>query len=181
MLENTSPNLIDYVADAQLVLKKYPINLFLIKKYQFQDKKAVWFIKTSKDLLSLKRYALDEQKWQAMISAYDFLSKKGGNISPLIYTWDNKPWVYSKDYYYILSPWVKGKPANYLNQENVISIAQAAAKIHSLSKISGCLRIPTGRNTWVLGQKKPVENKACFWNIDINRKIFCLKPLQKYI
>lgn len=134
MLENTSPNLIDYVADAQLVLKKYPINLFLIKKYQFQDKKAVWFIKTSKDLLSLKRYALDEQKWQAMISAYDFLSKKGGNISPLIYTWDNKPWVYSKDYYYILSPWVKGKPANYLNQENVISIAQAVAKIHSLSK-----------------------------------------------
>lgn len=134
MLDSSSPNMIDYVADAQLVLKQYPIHLFLIKKYQFQDKKAVWFIKTNKDLLALKRYGLDEQKWQAMISAYDFINKKGGNISPLIYTWDNKPWVYLKDYYYILTPWVKGKPADYLKEDSIVPIAHGISKIHCMSK-----------------------------------------------
>lgn len=120
----------DYVAEASTVLKKYPIQAFFIKKYQYRTKKAVWFVKTNQKNYALKRYLLDKKQWDMMISTYNFFSKEVNNVAPLINSKDDKPWVIYDNNYYILTNWVKGETPDYTNPDDLTKLVQGIAKLH---------------------------------------------------
>ncbi|NLW23728.1 MAG: CotS family spore coat protein [Clostridia bacterium] len=124
----------DYVADAQVVLKSFPIVAFSIKKYQFLPKKSVWFVKTNQKNYALKRYLLNEEQWQFMISAYDRLSQeKIKYVAPLTKTKSGQLWIKYNGYYYILSDWVKGTVPDYTNERDLSMLAQGIAQLHLTS------------------------------------------------
>jgi len=124
----------DYVKDASIVSKKYPIQVILIKKYQYRTDKAVWFIKGNNKNYALKRYLLDRNQWQIMISAYNYLSKEVNNVAPLIDTLNKEPWVIYNDYIYILTNWVKGRTPDYTNSEDLLKLTQGIAQLHCAAK-----------------------------------------------
>src|SRR5690554_4583884 len=110
----------DYVKDASVVIKQYPISVLLIKKHQYRTDKAVWFIKSKNKNYCLKRYNLNKDQWQIMISAYNYLSKEVNNVAPLIETINKEPWTVYNDSYYILTNWVKGRKPNLNSLEDLI-------------------------------------------------------------
>lgn len=124
----------DYVKDASIVIKQYPISLLLIKKYQYRTDKAVWFIKSSNKNYCLKRYRLNKEQWQIMISAYNYLSREVNNVAPLIETINNELWITYNDSYYILTNWVKGRNPDYNNIEDLIKLTKGIAQLHQAAK-----------------------------------------------
>jgi len=115
----------DYVAEAQLIIKKYPVHT---------SKKAVWFIKTHYQNYALKRYLLDKEQWKFMISAYKYLSQEVNNVAPLINTKDNQPWVTHDNHYYMLTNWVKGHMPNYDNKTDLEMLTHGIANLHIASQ-----------------------------------------------
>ncbi|SMB92677.1 spore coat protein, CotS family [Desulfonispora thiosulfatigenes DSM 11270] len=124
----------DYVAEAQFILKSYPIKPNIIKQTQYDSKKAVWFVKTNENSYALKRYTLTKEKWSNIISAYYFLFQKGFNIAPLIVTNSFKPWIVSDNNFYILTNWVKGDLPNFENIDDILKITKSIANLHLYSK-----------------------------------------------
>lgn len=124
----------DYVAEAQLILKYYPVQVLLLKKYHCENNKAVWFVKTHDKNLALKRYDLTKEQWNKMISVYYFFSQNGVNIAPLVTTKDYKTWVSWGNKYYILSNWVKINNPDFKAMSDIIKLTQGVANIHLCSK-----------------------------------------------
>jgi len=143
----------DYVKDASFVIKKYPIYVLLIKKHQYRSDKAVWFIKGNNKNYALKRYLLDKDQWQIMISAYNYLSKEVNNVAPLISSINNEPWVIYDGCYYILTNWVKGKRPDYTNPDDLIKLTRGIAQLHRAAKdyeIPKVIRIDKHLGNWPL-------------------------------
>lgn len=124
----------DYVAEAQIILKNYPIKPNLIKQTQLDSKKAVWYVKTDENSYALKRYTLTREKWSKIISAYYYLFRKDFNIAPLIATNDFKPWIISDNNFYLLTNWVKGDLPDLTNIKDIIKITESIANLHLHSK-----------------------------------------------
>ncbi|MGI6225081.1 MAG: CotS family spore coat protein [Peptococcales bacterium] len=124
----------DYVKDASKVIKQYPMEVHLIKKYHYGTQKAVWFIKGKKKNYALKRYCLNKDQWQNMISAYNYLSKEVNYVAPLISTKRNEPWVIYNDCYYILTNWVKGEKPDYTKLEDLVKLSRGIADLHQAAQ-----------------------------------------------
>lgn len=124
----------DYVQDASIVIKKYPIQVLFIKKHLYKTDKAVWFIKATDNNYALKRYLLDKDQWKIMISAYNYLSQGVNNVAPLIKTSEGQPWFIYDQHYYILTNWVKGKMPNYNDSEDLVKLTRGIAQLHLAAK-----------------------------------------------
>lgn len=147
----------DYVKDASIVIKKYPISVYLIKKHQYRTDKAVWFIKSNNKNYCLKRYLLNKEQWEIMISAYNYLSREVNIVAPLINTMNDELWVTYNDSYYILTNWVKGRKPDYNNFEDLIKLTRGIAQLHKAAKNYSMPDIPKiGKNlgNWPLMSRR---------------------------
>jgi len=124
----------DYVKDASAVVKQYPIQILYIKRYQYRPNKAVWHIKSNTKNYALKRYILNKDQWNVMISAYNYLSKEINNVAPLINTINAEPWVIYNDCYYILTNWVKGRTPDYSDSDDITKLTRGIAELHQAAK-----------------------------------------------
>lgn len=124
----------DYVAEAQFILKNYPIEPMIVKQHQYNNKKAVWFIKTKDHSYALKRYTLTKEKWEKIISAYYYLYQKEINIGSLIVSNNYKPWIAHNNNYYILTSWVKGSLPDFTNPQDITKLTKNIANLHQQSK-----------------------------------------------
>lgn len=143
----------DYVKDASVVIRQYPINVLLIKKHQYRADKAVWFIKGNNKNYALKRYLLDKDQWQIMISAYNYLSNEVNNVAPLINTANNQPWFIYDNCYYILTNWVKGRKPDYTDSDDLIKLTKGIAQLHQAAqnyKIPDITKIDKELGNWPL-------------------------------
>ncbi|KJS22146.1 MAG: hypothetical protein VR72_07265 [Clostridiaceae bacterium BRH_c20a] len=143
----------DYVKDASTVIKEYPIQVMYIKRYLYQSNKAVWHIKSNNKNYALKRYLLNKDQWNVMISAYNYLSKEVNNVAPLIHTKNAEPWVMDNDCYYILTNWVKGRPPDYSNSEDITKLTRGIAELHQAAKdykVPAILKIDKHLGKWPL-------------------------------
>jgi len=143
----------DYVKDASLVIKQYPIDVVLIKKHFYRTDKAVWFIKSNNKNYALKRYLVNKDQWQIMISAYNYLSKEVSNVAPLINTITDQPWAIHNDCYYILTNWVKERKPNYKTPDDLIKLTRGIAQLHQAAqnyKIPNIAQIDKHLGSWPL-------------------------------
>jgi CotS family spore coat protein len=115
------------------VLGEYPFTVKQIRTESYKQKKAVWWVETTKGTKILKKHPNSEAMLLFLLAAIQHLQKRGIEIPRVNTTVDGRPYVNIGETCYILIDAVEGKNPDYNKPKELEIFVRELGRFHAAS------------------------------------------------
>ena len=115
------------------ILGKYPFTVKRTKTESYKQKKAVWWVETTKGTKILKKHPNSEAMLLFLLAATDHLQKRGIGIPRVNTTIDGRPYVKMGETCYILIDAAEGVNPDYNKPRELEIFVRELGRFHSAS------------------------------------------------
>lgn len=115
------------------ILEKYPYTVKKVRTESYKQKKAVWWVETTKGTKILKKHPNSEPLLLFLIAAIAHLQRRGIDIPKVNATIDGVPYVKMGETCYILIDAVEGMNPDYGKPRELEALVRELGRFHSAS------------------------------------------------